>query len=87
MQKLLKKDREHDIDLAEKVLSRIMGEVPTDNGKILRLSRFLNNWAYSSQLGLMTLTALQDAVTPIMRIGMIPYIKNGVIPYVKGLAS
>ena len=83
----LAKDREHDIDLAEKVLSRIMGEVPTDNGKILRLSRFLNNWAYSSQLGLMTLTALQDAVTPIMRIGMIPYIKNGVIPYVKGLAS
>jgi len=75
-------DRKRDILLAERTLSRISGEVPKKMGSTLKAFRALNNYAYSSQLGLLLCTMLTDSVAPIFRMGS-KYVSHGVVPFIK----
>lgn len=77
------KDRNRDINLSSTTYNRITGGYdynPKDAG-LIRGSRFLNNWAYATQLGALVFMSLQDAVAPIFRNGTF-YIKGGVLPFV-----
>jgi len=83
----LDKMRKDDIELIEKVLQRVSGNVPLQNGKIIKLFRGLNNYAYASQLGLMALSCFGDAGAGMFRLGVTSYVRDLAVPMLRGIVQ
>lgn len=83
----LDEDMKNDILLVRKTLERLSGDFSEDFEGMIRTSRFLNNWAYASQLGALLLLGLQDAAAPLVRTTVKSYVNEGVLPFIKGLSK
>ncbi len=70
-----------DEDLSQQVVretySRLMGTNSPRSGRLIRGARFLNNWAYSTQLGALVLLGAQDFVAPIFKVGPTAFLRHG----------
>ncbi len=83
----LEKAMKDDLNLAKVTYQRIMGQSSAEYGAAIRYMRFMKNWAYSTQLGALTLVCLQDALAPVYRQGFVPYFEHGIIPFIKNAAK
>lgn len=84
----LDKQMREDINLASVIYNRITGgfDYNPRQAQLIKASRFLNNWAYATQLGALLFVSLQESVAPMFRLGL-SHIKNGVLPYLANLTT
>ncbi len=83
----LEKALKDDLNLSKVTYERMMGHSPQQYGAMIRNMRFMKNWAYSTQLGALTLVCLQDALAPVYRQGFVPYFQHGIIPFIKNASK
>ena len=64
-----------------------MGLNSPKSGPLIRSARFMNNWAYSTQLGALVLLGMQDFVAPIFRVGPKAFLEHGPIAFLRMIGT